>query len=79
MKFDLFDAMKIMDSKFGSDGRILLSQELMGVKVRLSKFKEGEIFNYEFAVTREEIASDVYVDILNDKFQSAVAALERMS
>jgi len=77
MKFDLFDAMKMMKHHFGDDGEILLTQEDSWFKIRLRVFKFGEFHNFQFIISELEIA-DSYVDLMNLKFRDGILALHSL-
>ena len=77
MKFDLFDAMSHMKKNFGSSGEILVMyDDIVGLKIRLSVFSGGEFHHNQFSITDKEIMSDNNVLFMNLKFKRAIEELK---
>ena len=77
MKFDIIDAMSIMNAHFGSRGEIITRQDKDFMYFRLSVFINGEFFHKEFTVSRLHLLDDSKVPLLNLQFRRSVHYLKR--
>ena len=78
MRFDLLDAMEIMKENFGNDGEIEIQQNDVCVFVRLKLFKDKELYNYQFAISRQEIR-DSMAPVFNFRFKRGIEELKSIS
>lgn len=77
MKFDLFDALEQMRSKFGEDVDIrVVNVPGIGFEVRLSVIYNHTVQTSMFTTSRKEM-TDSYVDVMNERFKDTLIRLEK--
>ena len=75
MKFDLFDAINIVNKEFGEDSEILIRKKGYFIIIRISVFLDDEFHHTQFIIRTIEIESDEYVRIMNYKFNRSLKEL----
>lgn len=75
MKFDMFDAIRILAAEFGS-GRSIIEVEdrISSYRLTLRVFFSGEMYNSQFEVSK---VSDE-VEFFNEKFKGAIAQIRQL-
>lgn len=75
MEFDLFKAMIILRKNFGDNATLILSQDDVGMCIKINLYQNNEVYAYQFIVTWLEMSS-AEVSLLNYKFQEAIDFLK---
>lgn len=78
MKFDLFDAITQMKSKFGRDCEILIHHHCDNAMcIRLSAYRNNINYSSEFCINEDDMVGDDKLRFMNLKFKQSLFEVKR--
>ena len=78
MKFDLFDALRMLKEHFANEhAEIILSQEDNIIEIRIRVFTNDRIYNSILTITEAEL-NDNFISIMNIKFYKAIMEVKKL-
>jgi len=76
MRFDMFEAIGMMEEKLGRDVCIEMNCGINGYYIRLRLFRHGKFHTNQFFVPKKDIESDDALTMFNHQFKRALFELE---
>jgi len=74
MRFDLLDAMQVLEKNFGEDGELLIYRQKDYLVVRIHTFFDDDLLSAQFEIS-DTCISDANVNVLNLSFSRAISQL----